>query len=223
MREESTGKPITPNSLLFYMKLEEVGIGALSPELIENRDLSPLNPNWKWPAGKVGRLSSMTTFDGGETWYYLIKHDQNLVRTTYWVSDEKGYLCGNVLSLERRGGRFTTEYGMSRIFQKIPLEFSNIKLENPSVVSIAVSSLEINGPIAKIQTSININGKTVYTKIESVDFYGGDFEVSKIKFVTQKNVDKYNIQSIQIPANISKWLHYDLKITQNFMKLISDQ
>lgn len=215
-REESTGKPISLGTVLFYARFDEVEIGATTQDNVENRDSSPLNPNWKWPKGETLKIWSEVTFDDGNTWYKLIGHRSDSIKTSYWVSNSTGQLCGNTLSYRKEEGNFTTAYGMPNIFQGKPLIFSEIKMSDPKKISISITTKELTGNIANIQTNISINGKSIYSKTDSVDIFSGEFEASKIRFSTKRDNNQTIIESIQIPSNTSKWLHADLKISQRY-------
>lgn len=215
-REDLAGKAIVGGAVLFYAKFNEIEIGATAQSSIENRDSSPLNPNWKWPEGQTLKVWSEVTFNDGNTWYKLIGHASDSIKTMYWTSNSAGELCGNVLSYEKKEGRYTTTYGLPNIYQSKPLIFSEIEAKDPNKISISIAVKELVGNIANIQTNIAINGKSIYSRSDSVDVFGGDFEVSKIKISTRREAGQTIIESIQTPSNVSKWLHNDLKISQRY-------
>lgn len=216
MREDLVGSPIKTGGTLIYLQLREVDIAAAPLEQIENRDRSPLNPNWKWPQNKTLKVWSTVTFDGGATWYKLIGHTNDSIKISYWTIKHDGFMCSNVLSYEKKAQDFVTSYGMSRIYQNEPLNFNEIEKPDGATISISIAVKEIVGPVASIQTNVALNGKSIFSKMESIDTYGGGFEVAKIPFTT-KRVDGQNlVESIQIPADLSRWLHHDLKISQRY-------
>lgn len=202
--------------MLIYIQLREIEIAATASEQIENRDRSPLNPNWKWPEGKTLKIWSTVTFDKGENWYRLIGHTNDSIKTSYWTIKNDGYMCSNLLSYDKKAQDFVTSYGMSRIYQKESLKFSDIEKPEGATISISIAAKEVVGAIANLQTNVAINGKSIFSKIDSVDTFAGRFEAAKVQFTTKRTEGQNVIESIQIPSDFSRWLHSDLKISQKY-------
>jgi hypothetical protein len=207
--ENSVGQPINEGAILFYGQYIETDKFATSPELIENKDKSPLNRNWAWKQGQSLPVLSMVTVDS-KNWWYLISSQTS----SYWTASDSGMLCGNVLAFDDNYG-LTTAYGMSDIYQTKPISFNERIKNGAPPISLSVSVKKVTGAAAELAFNVMKGGRAVYTASETVDLIGGEFSVAKIRFSTKRDGSNTILKSVNVPNEIGPWLHFDLKINQH--------
>ncbi len=199
-QEQLLNKPIKQGSILYYSQFNRANLLASTAQDIDNKDVSPLNPNWHWQANETKKVGFLISWDRRNWWYFIVAHTF-LGTTNYWVSGEDGWLCGNPLDNTLNGS------GMPRIYQQTPLKFTKQPIESEiGKLSLAISVKSIDGATGNILVSVNRDGGSIFSRIVSVDLLGGSFNVLGVNFKTERVDGDTVIKQITTPEHLSIWL-----------------
>ena len=199
-QDQLLNKPIKQGSILYYSQFNRAILLASTTQDIDNKDVSPLTPNWHWGKNQIKKVGFLISWDRKSWWYFMVAH--NFLGTTdYWVSGEDGWLCGNPLDNKLSGT------GMPRIYQQTPLQFSKKPIESEiGKLSLAISVKSIDGATGRILVSINRDGGSIFSRVVDVDLLGGEFNVLGVDFKTERADGETIIKQITAPEHLSIWL-----------------
>lgn len=215
-RETGVGQPIKEGSVLFYGQYSEVQKLAVAQDMIENRDRSPITPNWAWAPGSEEKVVAM--INANDNWWYLIEsHNKgNLLAGTkgygFWVSNLEGMLCGNVLSPDGSKYGLTTAMGLSNVYQNKPIRFVDQIKTGVAPISVSVSVVKVIGATATIEVNVMKDGRALRTERTSVDLIGGEFSAAHIRFITERANGTTTLKSVSVPEQITPWLGRELQM-----------
>jgi len=196
------GQIVKKDDALFYAQYASADIDATAESNIDNIDKSPLTSNWHWQKGETKKVQYLFSGDK-KTSYYLIYSGH-----AYWVSTLDGNMCGNPISMDRRGDVY--RWGLPQVYQTQPLKFTFQEATGAQVKSVSMIVKDINAATADIELNVMAGGRSLKKSIQTVDVMGGSFEFGGLTFELNKTPDGWKLVSVSEPVDISAWLHFKL-------------
>jgi hypothetical protein len=169
---------------------------------IQFKDRSPLNRDLHAVTGdRFPVVARLTTERAGET--YDVIPVGGGIAPKYFLVKPDGFVCGERLSFYQNRFAFT---GMPMNFQAAPLAATTVDAPNPINRALAVTLLNIVGPIANFQVSLIENGQPVRTVTRGFDVFGGNISLNGLAFKVKKVGTGVLVTSVSEPANYYSWI-----------------